>query len=93
MIPFRKSSYLIDIPLDNGNGKHMFIHGYTGAIDIAGSDVANLLKMRGPISKDNSNIPRETFNALVQRGYLTQKTVEEEREFCKRWANFLQSGY
>ena len=89
MIPFRKSSYLIDIPLDNGNGKHMFIHGYTGAIDIAGSDVANLLKMRGPISKDNSNIPRETFDALVQRGYLTQKTVEEEREFCKRWANFL----
>lgn len=61
MIPFRKSSYLIDIPLDNGNGKHMFIHGYTGAIDIAGSDVANLLKMRGPISKDNSKYTKRNI--------------------------------
>lgn len=69
----------------------MLVHGYTGAIDIASSNVANLLKPGNRISKETAHVSEQTFDALVARGYLTQKTAAQEREFCQRWANLLHT--
>lgn len=86
---YRPSSYNIIVPLERDSSKYMLVHGYTGAIDIASSNVVGLLKSKGSITKDIAIVSAETFDMLVARGYLTEKTREEEYAYCKRWANFM----
>lgn len=88
---FRPSTYNIIVELKNAPNKYMMVHGYTGAIDIANPNVIELLKPGNRVSRVNSLVSIKTFNTLVKRGYLTQKTAAEERQFCQRWANFMHS--
>lgn len=88
---YRPSSYNIVVKLKDSASQFMLIHGYTGAIDIANENVAALLRPGSRVSIDNGLVSESTFNMLIQRGYLTQKTAQEERDVCVRWANFMHA--
>lgn len=71
------SYYTIPIELCMDEKKIMLIHGNTGAIDIVSKDLFSFLK--------NSNsssvyLSPSLKNKLISRGYLTNKTKEEEIE-------------
>jgi uncharacterized protein len=85
----RKSSYTISVKLETEEDKYMLLHGYTGALDIVSGNVVNYLDyMNNPKSK-NVEVSESTFNALKARGYLTEKTKEEEIAFVRKFANLL----
>ena len=85
---FRPSSYNIIVPLRREIEKYILVHGYTGAIDIANENIVGLLQ-KPFVRRDQGIVSDETFDSLVSRGYLTEKTEEEEYQFCGRWANFM----
>jgi uncharacterized protein len=90
---YRVSSYTITVKLDNSEGKYMLIHGYTGAIDIASDKLVFYFRLK----KDHiveTDIPfsKEILNELIKRGYITEKTKEEEFEYVRRLARVLH-GY
>jgi len=91
----RTSSYVIYVDLPDDRDTMLLVHGYTGAHDRVSSSVAGYLRSleRGKIPKPlfgewapEPEIPwtapsDATVERLRKRGYLTDKTVEEEREF------------
>ena len=86
MNTLKKSYYTITVPLENTAGEYMLIHGYTGAINIVPQAVGDLL------SQENPNIlqwdcPAEVLNQLIQRGFITTKTPDEEMAFAHKVAN------
>ncbi len=84
METLRTSSYIIPIKLEKGNGKYMLFHGYTGAIDII--DESIVLQLKDNNVKAFSD---ETTRILRKRGYITNKTKEEEIEYVERIAHAL----
>ena len=82
--PLRTSSYLIPVKLESEPDKYMLIHGYTGAIDIATESLV-LEMLNGNIN----SIPHEAIPFLRKRGYLTDKTKEEEISYVERMAHAL----
>ncbi|MBQ4279143.1 MAG: radical SAM protein [Rikenellaceae bacterium] len=89
----RKSSYLIAVPLQNTEGKHMLVHGYTGAIDIASKDIAECLNSHaGFCSEDEIDLPQATLDTLVARGYFTEKTATEEKAHIQQWASLFHKS-
>ena len=72
----QKSYYTIPVKLQAEDNKHMLIHGYTGAIDIVDSNIVNAMNA-GNIS---SVLSEDEISLLSQRGYLTNKNVEEEQK-------------
>jgi uncharacterized protein len=85
----RKSSYTISVKLETEEDKYMLLHGYTGALDIVSGNVVNYLDyMNNPESK-NVEVSESTFNALRARGYLTEKTKEEEIAHVRNFADLL----
>lgn len=85
----RTSSYLIDVKLEDTN-KYMLIHGYTGAIDIVNEKVVWSLKNHPEdFMKEDTPFSEETVEALKKRGYLTEKTREEEYAYVARMAKAL----
>jgi uncharacterized protein len=85
----RNSSYTISVKLETEEDKYMLLHGYTGAIDIVSENVVNYLNnVNNPESK-NVDVSESTFNVLKARGYLTEKTEEEEVAFVCKFANLL----
>lgn len=80
MEKLRKSSYLIPVKLEQEKGKYMIIHGYTGAIDIVTEELLKKLKSETGIIELSDNI----LNTLIKRGYLTEKTPNEERAYVNR---------
>lgn len=85
---FRPSIYNIIVPLRREKGKYILVHGYTGAIDVANENIVELLRTPS-VGREQSRISDEIFDSLVSRGYLTEKTPDEEYRFCARWANFM----
>lgn len=86
---FRVSSYLIDTKLENTD-QHMLIHGYTGAMDIVQDELATYLSTTsGSFSKGDLPCSDATANLLEERGYITQKTQEEEYAYVERLATAL----
>lgn len=80
----RKSSYIIPVRLETVDDKYMLIHGYTGAMDIVPGDMLSKI--------DNCDIGEfsdDMVMALRKRGYLTDKTKEEEYAYVERLANAL----
>ena len=76
----RLSYYTIPVPLTNNAGKLILVHGNTGAIDIISTRLYNLLK-----SDDcNAKIPDTLMENLKKRGYLTNKTIDEELEYTHK---------
>lgn len=85
----RVSSYVIPIKLEDEINKYMLMHGYTGAIDIVEQDVATKLAHHQSEFIDDSSFDEETGKYLIQRGYLTTKSENEEYEYVKRLASAL----
>lgn len=70
------------------------VHGYTGAIDVVTNTVAQFLKSVKVITQediDNNVLPvkNETIESLKQRGYLTTKMPNEEKERVWKLAEVL----
>lgn len=84
---YRLSHYTICTQLDHSDGKYMLVHGYTGAIDIASESIATYLTSHDTLSPDSAPFNENTWNTLVNRGYITTKTPDEEVAFVMRMAN------
>jgi len=78
----RASSYNILVPLPR-SGRQLAFHGVSGAVDLVESHVAEILRRRGPepVTGWNGTSP-ETLRALQERGYLTEKSEQEEQEYA-----------
>jgi uncharacterized protein len=84
---YRFSSYSIPVDLENAGDKVMLIHGYTGAIDIANGNILSFLKSNKSLSKESAPFSENTWNAMLARGYITTKTIDEERAYVARMAD------
>ena len=85
METLRTSSYLIPVKLESEPGKYMLIHGYTGAIDIV---TESLLKKIQAVAS-GVDLPEDTLQALIKRGYITTRSQEEEYAYVARMAKAL----
>ena len=88
MESLKLSSYTIPVKLEGEQDKLLLIHGYTGAIDLVDENLWNQLK----IYSQDCTLSEDTINMLSQRGYLTNKTLEEEQAYVKRIANTLHKS-
>lgn len=88
---YNLSNYSIFIELEKSDNQYMALHGYTGAVDILGKEIVVYLK-NNKNNLDATSFPfsNNTWNALVNRGYITQKSKEEEQEHVIKLANLLQ---
>lgn len=80
------SPYTIFTALDNSDGKYMLVHGYTGAIDVAPESIVTYLRSEKILTPEEAPFSENTWNALVARGYITSKTIEEEYEYTHHMA-------
>jgi len=81
----RVSSYVIQVRINSS--EYLLIHGYSGAVDKVTSDVISALN---EIKKGiKTNISAEWLDLLKSRGYLTEKTELQEREYIKILAEEL----
>lgn len=85
METLRTSSYLIPVKLESEPGKYMLIHGYTGAIDI----VTESLLKKIQAAASGVDLPEDTLQALIKRGYITTRSQEEEYAYVARMAKAL----
>ncbi len=76
----RLSDYTIFIPVHNE--QCLTLHGYTGAVDLISSGLYEALSSTGEINED-------IREKLIGRGYLTDKTSEEETQYVHRIARAL----
>lgn len=90
---YRLSSYTIFTKLEDTEDKYMLVHGYTGAIDIVTENVVFDLKSNANFLKsDECSFSTSTFNTLVKRGYITEKTIEEEFKHIGKMADLLHQS-
>lgn len=87
----RKSSYIISTRLHDG--KTMWIHGYTGAIDILSARLADYLDAHDAFAPEDFPLGEEVFARLAKRGYLTTKTKEEEQAHVAHVAGLLHEAH
>jgi uncharacterized protein len=101
----RTSSYTIYVDLPDNSDEMLLVHGYTGAYDKVSKRVATYLRLRevgrppkplygawSPESEIDGTVsaPSDTtLQILTRRGYLTEKTPEEEREFFSEFSERL----
>ena len=85
METLRTSSYLIPVKLESEPGKYMLIHGYTGAIDIV---TESLLKKIQAVAS-GVDLPEDTLQTLIKRGYITTRSQEEEINYVNHIAKVL----
>lgn len=76
----RLSDYTIFIPVRHK--QCLLLHGYTGAVDLISSGLYEALSSAGEINED-------VREKLIGRGYLTNKTSEEETQYVHRIARAL----
>lgn len=81
----RTSSYMIPVKLEKEIDKYMLIHGYTGAIDIVNQHFLDKIEK---ISEVNT-FTEESIEHLINRGYITTKTKDEEYAYLARIADAL----
>lgn len=88
---YRLSSYIIHAPIE-GTEDEMLLHGYTGAVDIINKDTISYI-LNHPDNINPSNIPfsDNTLSNLINRGYLTSLTPDEEHEKLIHIANVLHA--
>ncbi len=91
MEQLRKSSYIISTRLHDG--KTMWIHGYTGAIDIVSARLADYVDTHDTFAPEDFPFGEEMFARLTRRGYLTTKTKEEEQAHVAHVAGLLHEAH
>ena len=82
------SHYTIAVKLQNEENKHLLVHGYTGAIDIVDSSIVNAMNA----DDVTTTLSSEEISLLSQRGYLTEKTRDEEHSYVIRFADLLHKA-
>ena len=86
MKALKKSYYTIAIPLNNSAEEYFLIHGYTGAINIVPKVVGIVLSQEEPDIL-HWNCSAEILQQLIQRGFITTKTSNEEINLANKIAN------
>lgn len=76
---------MIPVKLESEEDKYMLIHGYTGAIDVVTENLLNQIKRIGT----ENTLSEGILHILQKRGYITNKTKEEEYAYVNRMANAL----
>lgn len=80
----RTSSYCIFVSLP-GDERCLLFHGYSGAVDLVSPAVADFLREQAnALAPCSSALPEETLGVLRRRGYITEKSLWEEREFVRQ---------
>lgn len=79
----RVSSYNIYVPLNNEDNEYIFIQGYLGSIDIVSRDIYELIESGINDSNKLKEISEENLSVLKERGYITDKSFDEEKEIFK----------
>jgi uncharacterized protein len=103
----RASNYNIYVNLPNNSEEMLLVHGYTGAYDKVSRQVANYLRSlqahrrhkplygewgtETPIKKEFPSPSEQTISALKRRGYLTEKSPEEEEATFTKLAKVLHA--
>jgi uncharacterized protein len=70
----------------------MLIHGYTGAIDVVCGSVVSYFRNHPSFSEAEFSLSKSTLELLISRGYVTTKTIDEEREHVRRFAALLHTS-
>lgn len=65
------------------------MHGYSGAIDVVDKRIADSLQCFAG-EQASSTLSEEEYRTLVERGYLTEKTPEEETAWVTRVAAMVE---
>ncbi len=90
----RTSNYNIYVPLVDSE-RFILVHGYTGAVDVVSADVVDFLqdfnRMNG--DKRNNSMDKKTIETLIRRGYLTERTPEQENQHLLQIASLLLKKY
>lgn len=86
MNTLKRSYYTIVIPLKNSVEEYVLIHGYTGAISIVPKAIGSVL-LQGEPDVLQWNYSTETLEQLIQKGFITTKTIDEEMNFVYKIAN------
>ncbi len=81
----RTSSYVIYVRLPDENS-FMLVHGYTGAVDVVSSRVAESLR-----SGRHIQLPDNALVKLKKRGYITDLSPAIEREHVRRFVGVLKN--
>ncbi len=77
----RASSYNIYVELIKNEEYSLLLHGYTGAIDLVKKKIITVLESKKPDCLNSLSL--DIINKLKRRGYLTEKTLAEERKYVK----------
>lgn len=90
MEKYRLSSYAINVPLKRDNKKELFMHGYSGAIDIIDSAILQfLIENKNMLTLENFPFSNNTWSTLLKRGYITSKTKDEEHLYVKKMGDLI----
>ena len=102
----RASSYNIYVDLPDDSEHMLLVHGFMGTHDLVSKNVAMYVRSLEPIAPkplygvwkddgfltvDSERPKAETIRTLYARGYLTEKTVDEEAELYTKVANKLHT--
>lgn len=90
----RTSNYTIFVDLPDFPDEVLLVHGYTGAYDKVSKGVAKFLRSRsgkngGKAGGNGFQPSEETLEVLQRRGYLTDKSREEEESLVEKLAETL----
>jgi uncharacterized protein len=102
----RASHYIIYVDLPGNDEEMLLVHGYTGAYDKVSRRVAAYVRslesgyqprplygdwsLEPPVEGQVISPSEETTRVLKRRGYLTEKTAEEEEALFTRMAEALR---
>ncbi|WP_290100460.1 radical SAM protein [uncultured Muribaculum sp.] len=80
-----KSYYTIPVKLQAEDNKYLLVHGYTGAIDIVDGSIVDAMNAENVATI----LSEDEISLLSKRGYLTDKTIEEEQKYVVYLADVL----
>lgn len=86
---YRRSNYCIFVDLEDATEKTMMLHSYTGAMDVVHTEIADFLRKHPQFEQTEINFSKEALALLVARGYITNKTAAEEKQYVCRFAELL----
>jgi len=88
----RKSDYCITVKLEEESDKYMLLHSYTGAMDVVSGKIGSILEKKSIDFELDMSLSTKTVEQLKTRGYITEKTSEEEGAYVKRFAALLHKN-
>lgn len=85
----RVSNYNIYLNLKKNENKYLLIQGYRGSFDVVDDFVAEKLIKAEKDSSFLSEFDKDVYDVLKKRGYITEKSIEEEKETIKKVSHTL----